>query len=90
MRIVALLFFAMMVGCSSSPSNDVQTGTTGGETATSPMSDDTTEGAGAEPETGSPEITCANVRCAEGTHCEMVQVQCVRAPCPPMPQCVPD
>jgi hypothetical protein len=27
--------------------------------------------------------TCANVRCMAGTHCEMVQVQCVRAPCPP-------
>ena len=33
---------------------------------------------------------CANVRCAEGTHCEMMQVQCVRAPCNPVPECRPD
>jgi hypothetical protein len=34
--------------------------------------------------------TCANVRCAAGTHCEMVQVQCITTPCDPIPQCVPD
>jgi hypothetical protein len=34
--------------------------------------------------------TCANVRCMAGTHCEMVQVQCVRAPCNPVPECKPD
>lgn len=35
-------------------------------------------------------MSCANVRCAAGTHCEMVQVQCVRAPCDPVPECKPD
>ena len=33
---------------------------------------------------------CDTVRCQGGTHCELVQVQCVRAPCDPVPQCVPD
>lgn len=37
-----------------------------------------------------PAITCDNVRCAAGTHCELVEVQCVRAPCDPVPQCRPD
>ncbi len=35
-------------------------------------------------------MTCANVRCSEGSHCEMVQVQCVRAPCDEVPECKPD
>jgi hypothetical protein len=34
--------------------------------------------------------SCANVRCAAGTHCELRPVTCVRAPCPPQPTCVPD
>jgi hypothetical protein len=37
-----------------------------------------------------PTLTCANVRCMAGTHCEMVQVQCFTEPCPPLPECVPD
>jgi hypothetical protein len=28
--------------------------------------------------------------CEAGTHCELVQVQCIQAPCPPLPQCVAD
>ena len=28
--------------------------------------------------------------CEAGEHCELVQVTCVRAPCPPLPMCVPD
>ena len=35
-------------------------------------------------------LTCDSVRCAAGTHCELVDVQCVRAPCDPVPQCKPD
>jgi hypothetical protein len=35
-------------------------------------------------------MSCANVRCVAGTHCEMVQVQCVKAPCNPVPECKPD
>jgi hypothetical protein len=34
--------------------------------------------------------TCDHVRCASGTHCEMVDVQCVRAPCPAVPECRPE
>ncbi len=37
-----------------------------------------------------PAPTCANVRCAAGTHCELQSVTCIRAPCPPHPTCVPD
>lgn len=33
---------------------------------------------------------CDEVSCESGTHCELVQVQCVRAPCDPVPQCKPD
>ena len=28
--------------------------------------------------------------CASGQHCELVQVTCIRAPCPPQPMCVSD
>jgi hypothetical protein len=28
--------------------------------------------------------------CEAGEHCELVQVTCVRAPCPPLPMCVED
>lgn len=35
-------------------------------------------------------VSCANVRCAAGTHCEMVQVECVKAPCHPVPECRAD
>ena len=31
-----------------------------------------------------------NLACAKGKHCELVQVTCVRAPCPPLAQCVDD
>ncbi|CAL8073043.1 unnamed protein product [Orchesella dallaii] len=31
---------------------------------------------------------CENTTCNEGEHCELVQVQCIRAPCPPLPNCV--
>jgi hypothetical protein len=33
--------------------------------------------------------SCAAVDCGPGTTCELVEVQCVRAPCPPQPECVP-
>jgi hypothetical protein len=28
--------------------------------------------------------------CPSGSTCKLVMVVCVRAPCPPIPQCVPD
>lgn len=34
--------------------------------------------------------SCDRVQCEEGTHCELREVWCVRAPCYPQPQCVPD
>lgn len=34
--------------------------------------------------------SCDTVKCAAGTHCELVNVVCVRAPCPPLPMCVDD
>jgi hypothetical protein len=37
-----------------------------------------------------PPLTCENVLCPEGSHCEMQDVQCIQAPCPPLPICVED
>jgi len=34
--------------------------------------------------------TCRGVECAEGEHCELVEVHCFTTPCPPVAQCVPD
>ncbi|MBI4512147.1 MAG: hypothetical protein HY698_21115 [Deltaproteobacteria bacterium] len=34
--------------------------------------------------------SCANVRCAAGTHCEMVEIICITTPCNPVPECVLD
>jgi len=31
-----------------------------------------------------------SLECETGEHCELVQVTCVRAPCPPLPMCVAD
>lgn len=41
-------------------------------------------------ETGEPYCAggCEGVECPDGQHCELVEVQCVRAPCPPVPECV--
>ena len=30
------------------------------------------------------------MECPTGRHCELVEVQCIRAPCPPLPMCVED
>lgn len=34
-------------------------------------------------------LACAAMLCAPNTRCELQQVQCIRAPCPPIAQCVP-
>lgn len=34
--------------------------------------------------------SCDTVKCSAGNHCELQEVQCIRAPCPPQPSCVPD
>jgi hypothetical protein len=31
-----------------------------------------------------------DLACDPGTHCELVEVQCIKAPCPPLPECVED
>jgi hypothetical protein len=34
--------------------------------------------------------TCDGFECPPGTHCELIDVACIRAPCPPMADCIPD
>jgi hypothetical protein len=36
-----------------------------------------------------PSPSCVNHACAPGQRCELQQVQCIRAPCPEQPVCVP-
>lgn len=48
------------------------------------------DGAGSEEPLPDAPSRCDQVRCAGDTHCEMVAVQCIRAPCPPVPECKPD
>lgn len=33
---------------------------------------------------------CKDVRCEAGSHCALVEVQCIKAPCDPVAECVPD
>jgi|GEM_PF-1385367 len=44
-------------------------------------------GAGSAADSGA---SGCNADCKVGEHCELVEVTCVRAPCPPLPMCVPD
>jgi hypothetical protein len=37
-----------------------------------------------------PAPTCDDAVCPAGQHCELVDVVCIRAPCPPLPECVED
>lgn len=43
-----------------------------------------------EPPPPAEKLGCEDVHCQSGTHCEMVDVQCLRAPCEPVPECRPD
>lgn len=43
-----------------------------------------------EPPPEAPKPSCERVPCTVGTHCELVEVQCIRAPCDPVPQCRPN
>jgi hypothetical protein len=51
--------------------------------------DPTGTGASNSPVT-SPPPSCTDVACAQGEHCELEDVVCITAPCPPQPICVPD
>jgi hypothetical protein len=33
--------------------------------------------------------SCNTVKCSAGNECQLIHVQCIRAPCPPQPSCVP-
>lgn len=37
---------------------------------------------------GSVHGTCPATRCAAGQECVLIEVHCVAAPCPPVPECV--
>src|SRR5215471_17801651 len=37
-----------------------------------------------------PDDPCATTKCPDGTHCEVENVQCFVAPCPPSVACVPN
>lgn len=92
LTILAAFTVVMLTACGGGGSSSLSTneGTTGGETATSPIVNETApEGSGvggAQPESPS----CDGTVCAPEEHCEIVQVQCIRAPCPPLPMCRPN
>jgi hypothetical protein len=47
-----------------------------------------TGGAGGATQTGDGGAAACNLSCGPTEHCELVQVMCIRAPCPPQPTCV--
>ncbi|CBX32971.2 Protein CBG20702, partial [Caenorhabditis briggsae] len=69
----------------------VRCGTSGGCALTRPMSCDTLKPDGKCPLRAGcvEENPCAATSCLVGTQCVLHEVQCIRAPCPPIAQCEP-
>lgn len=97
LRLLASSLVVVLTACGGAA--PTPQGTSGGETNTAdPQAPAGESGGSSDPGQAAPDVggedggapTCANVRCAAGTHCELRQVMCVRAPCPPLPECVAD
>ena len=88
MRIALFCTMVLLAACGGGGSTAHDDGTTGGETATQPIAEENETG-GNSGGTSTP-TDCGGTVCDPGTHCEARQVQCIRAPCPPMPTCVPN
>ncbi len=48
------------------------------------------DGGGGSGDAGTTPAGVCNLACVRGKHCELVQVFCLKDPCPPQPQCVDD
>ncbi|MFO0694372.1 MAG: hypothetical protein U0230_12505 [Polyangiales bacterium] len=81
--------FALLLAACHHGGAETHPAASGGETATSAVGVDS---AAPEPSSddgaGGPPTSCEGVVCEPGQHCEVVEVQCIRAPCPPLAQCV--
>ena len=81
----ALLSTSVLLACTSTPPPDPE------ETCATVLCppDTVCEMLGGHPTCQAPPApSCEDVTCQEGSHCELQDVVCVRAPCPPLPTCV--